>query len=46
MSADDSADDRAWKRLRASGGYRQLRSFLVATIIYDATVAFCERIVD
>jgi len=33
-------------RLRPSGGYRQLRSFQVATIIYDATVSFCERFVD
>src|SRR5207245_959153 len=29
-----------------SGGYRQLRSFQVTTIIYDATVAFCDRFVD
>jgi four helix bundle suffix protein len=34
------------KRLRASGGYRELRSFQVATIIYDATVAFCGRFID
>ena len=34
------------KRLRPSGGYRELRSFQVATIIYDATVAFCDRFVD
>jgi len=34
------------KRLRPSGGYRQLRSFQVATIIYDATVAFCDRFID
>ncbi|MFO7675135.1 MAG: four helix bundle suffix domain-containing protein [bacterium] len=34
------------KRLRPSGGYRQLRTFHVATVIYDATVAFCERFVD
>jgi four helix bundle suffix protein len=34
------------QRLRPSGGYRELRSFQVATIIYDATVAFCERFVD
>jgi restriction system protein len=34
------------KRLRASGGYRRLRSFQVATVIYDATVAFCDRFVD
>lgn len=33
-------------RLRPSGGYRQLRSFQVATIVYDATVAFCDRFVD
>lgn len=33
-------------RLRPSGGYRDLRSFQTATIIYDATVAFCERFVD
>jgi four helix bundle suffix protein len=33
-------------RLRPSGGYRQLRSFQTATVIYDATVAFCERYVD
>jgi restriction system protein len=32
--------------LRPSGGYRQLRSFQVATIIYDATVAFCDRFID
>ena len=33
-------------RLRPSGGYRQLCSFQVTTIIYDATVAFCERFID
>jgi len=33
-------------RLRPSGGYRDLRSFRAATIIYDATAAFCERFVD
>lgn len=32
--------------LRPSGGYRELRSFQVATIIYDATVLFCERFID
>src|SRR5947209_3489339 len=32
--------------LRPSGGYRQLRSFQVTTIIYDTTVAFCERFMD
>ncbi len=33
-------------RLRPSGGYRRLRSFQVTSIIYDATVSFCERFVD
>lgn len=32
--------------LRPSGGYRRLRSFQVATIIYDATVNFCDRFID
>lgn len=34
------------QRLRPSGGYRNLRSFQVATIIYDATVSFCARFLD
>jgi four helix bundle suffix protein len=34
------------QRLRPSGGYRKLRSYQVATIIYDATVSFCNRFVD
>ncbi len=33
-------------RLRPSGGYRTLRSFRAATIIYDATVSFCERFIS
>jgi restriction system protein len=33
-------------RIRASGGYRDLRSFRVATVIYDATVEFCGRFLD
>lgn len=33
-------------RLRPSGGYRTLRSYQAATVIYDATVSFCERFVD
>ena len=28
------------------GGYRKLRSFQVAQVIYDATVVFCDRFVD
>ena len=34
------------RRLRPSGGYRELHSFRVATIVYDATVSFCERFID
>src|SRR5262249_41661134 len=34
------------RRLRPSGGYRKLRSFQVATIVYDATVSFCDRFLD
>jgi restriction system protein len=34
------------ERLRPSGGYRKLRSFQTTSIIYDATVSFCERFMD
>ncbi len=34
------------KRLRPSGGYRKLRSFQAATVVYDATVSFCNRFMD
>lgn len=30
-------------RMRQSGGYRQLKSFRLATVIYDGTWWFCER---
>ena len=33
-------------KMRPSGGYRDLRSFQIATIIYDATYWFCERFLD
>jgi four helix bundle suffix protein len=33
-------------RLRASGGYRALRSYQAATVIYDGTISFCDRFVD
>jgi len=32
--------------LRPSGGYRRLRSFQTAEIIYDGTVSFCDRFVN
>jgi len=34
------------KKLRPSGGYRNTCSFQTATIVYDATVWFCEKFVD
>ncbi len=39
---EDSGDHR---RLRPSGGYRQLRSYQVSTVIYDATVSFGDRFI-
>lgn len=33
-------------RCAPAGGYRTLRSFQTATLIYDATVSFCDRFVD
>jgi restriction system protein len=43
-SADSKAVDHA--TLRPHGGYRKLRSFQVAEVIYDGTVAFCKRFLD
>lgn len=34
------------KKLRPSGGYRSTASFQTSTLIYDATVWFCEKFVD
>jgi four helix bundle suffix protein len=33
-------------KIRPSGGYHDLRSFQIATIIYDATYWFCERFLE
>jgi restriction system protein len=41
-----SSDDNRPQRLRPSGGYRRLRSFQTASVIYDATVSFCARFLD
>jgi four helix bundle suffix protein len=43
---DQSENAARPKTLRPSGGYRRLRSFQVATVIYDATVSFCDRFVN
>jgi len=42
----DRSDQNLPARLRPSGGYRKLRSFRAATVIYDATASFCERFLD
>ena len=34
------------RKLRPSGGYRDTASFQTSTIIYDATVWFCEKFLD
>jgi len=34
------------KLISAHGGYRRLKSFQVAQLVYDVTVRFCERYVD
>ncbi len=33
-------------KMRPSGGYRELRTFQTATILYDATYGFCEKFLD
>jgi restriction system protein len=45
-SGSGGSDHAQHWHLRPSGGYRQLHSFQTATVIYDATVSFCERFVD
>src|SRR5512141_2540648 len=32
--------------IAAHGGYRQLKSYQMSEIVYDATVAFCDRFID
>ena len=34
------------KLIPAHGGYRQLKSFQHAELVYDATVRFCDRFID
>ena len=36
----------AYQKLRPSGGYRNTASFQTTTLIYDATVWFCEKFLD
>jgi len=46
VGSDRSDRSSEHRRLRPSGGYRELRSFQVTTVIYDGTVMFCDRFVD
>ncbi|MCW5898952.1 MAG: four helix bundle suffix domain-containing protein [Flavobacteriales bacterium] len=39
----DSPEDPG--RLRPSGGFRKLRAFQTTTVIYDGTVAFCDKFI-
>lgn len=45
MSATNPPDQ-GHGRLRPSGGYRDLRAFQTTTVIYDGTVAFCEKFIS
>ncbi|QWV93518.1 four helix bundle suffix domain-containing protein [Geomonas oryzisoli] len=36
----------AGKLLQSHGGYRQLKSFQLAQLVYDVTVRFCDRYID
>ncbi len=38
-------EEQGHDRLRPSGGYRRLRAFQTTTVIYDGTVAFCEKFI-
>ena len=44
--AGENPANEGHKRLRPSGGYRDLRAFQTTTVIYDGTVAFCEKFIQ
>ena len=47
MSDPSQPKDREESRLiPAHGGYRELKSYQMSEIVYDATVAFCKRFID
>lgn len=44
---DTTSGKKAEPRLIAPhGGYQKLKSFQMAEIVYDATIAFCDRFID
>jgi len=42
----DRPEGRERRAIPAHGGYRKLRSFQVAQVVYDGTVVFCNRFVE
>ena len=44
--ASDPSDRPSRRVIPPHGGYRKLRSFQVAQLVYDGTVIFCDRFVD
>ncbi|MBN1904524.1 MAG: four helix bundle protein [Deltaproteobacteria bacterium] len=42
----DQKDNDSLKLIPAHGGYRELKSYQMSEIVYDATVAFCDRFIS
>lgn len=42
----DETDKKDFRLIQPHGGYRNLRSFQTAQMVYDLTVAFCEKFID
>ena len=42
----DQKDNESPKLIPAHGGYRELKSYQMSEIVYDATVAFCDRFIS
>ncbi len=42
----DQKDNESPKLIPAHGGYRELKSYQMSEIVYDATMAFCDRFIS
>lgn len=42
----DASQNKSERIIPPHGGYRKLRSFQVAQVVYDATAVFCERFIE
>ncbi|NLA75208.1 MAG: four helix bundle protein [Deltaproteobacteria bacterium] len=42
----DQKENESLRLIPAHGGYRELRSYQMSEIVYDATVAFCDRFIS